>query len=327
MILITGANGFVGQACLRALYPACGPNSLAALVHRHQDGLAAFEALRTVQGGLEALPDLHEALANVETIVHLATKHRDEDGSGFSVTNVAGTQAVIDFARAVGARRIIYLSSTGVYGHRSCIDGDEHLPVRPDTAYGHSKARAEALLMRAHGPDLQTMILRHRFVIGEGDRFVIPRFIRAAQRLPILPGGGRALLSFIGVDDLAEVVHRLCALEEWPDEGPLVFHVTNGEAISMLQLLDLLGERFHIEQKRVRLPFWPLYALLRAREMLQGLDPESARAGALSSLRLKMIGRHNHFSNARLMRLLPDLKMATVAEILAASHSYYRTFL
>jgi nucleoside-diphosphate-sugar epimerase len=173
---------------------------------------------------------------------------------------------------------------------------------------------------------LRGVVLRHRFVYGEGDAAVVPRLMRAARKYPFWVAGGSARVSMVLANDLAEVVRRFATADSGDDPGgeDPVFHVTSGERLSYRQLISTLCDAFGYRPPRLSVPLWLLLAPLRLREKLLGLDPETMQG--LSSLRLKMIARDNEFSNARLLGHFPDLSFAPFAEGLARSLDYYRQF-
>lgn len=325
MILVTGATGFLGSHVVGALLGAPGAAPVRALLRAPDPGFAArFPAVEIVRGDLLDVDALAAAAAGATAVVHLASKNVDRDGSGFGV-NAKGTEALCRAAVAAGVRRLLYVSSVGVYGHGAHRDADENTPVEPDTPFSASKAAAErAVLARHEDGELAATILRHRFVYGEGDASVLPRLMRAARRYPFWIAGGRARMSLVWAPDFAEVVRRFVSDPAAADGGDPVFHVTSGEALTYRGLVEAICEAFGYRQPRFSLPLWLLLAPLRARERLLGLDPETV--AGLSSLRLKMIARDNQFSNRKLLARFPDLTFTTFARGLAESLGYYRQF-
>ena len=315
MILLTGGTGFVGSVVMQKLAQYYPETKVIALRHRNTENLKENGQFRVLAGSLQEL-SLHKAeLRGVKTLIHLASKNIDTDGTGFDAVNVEGMRRLMVLSESIGVKRAIYLSSTGVYGHASFLDADETTPTHPDTPLSRSKCKAEQIIQSYAGRGMETLVLRHRFVIGEADRHVLPRFIKAAQKLPFWLKKGRACLSFIDVEDLAQIILRFAFLSEWLwSKNGQVFHVTNGENVSLRCLIETISEAYAINKQRFNMPYLPLYALVRAREILLGIDPESKNAGNLSSIRLKLISQDNHFSNAKLMALFPDLGFKKIEE-------------
>jgi nucleoside-diphosphate-sugar epimerase len=327
VILVTGANGFLGPHVIRSLAGAAEHGRVRALLRKPDEHFVArFPDVEVLVGDLLDEGSLAAAVEGAKTVVHLASKNVDHDRSGFGVNSV-GTEKLCRAAIAAQVRRFVYVSSVGVYGHGAHREADETTPLRPDTAFSVSKAAAESVVLAHHQKGhFRGTVLRHRFVYGEGDESVLPRLIRAARKYPFWVAGGRARISLVLARDLAEVVRRFAtaeALDDLPDEDP-VFHVTSGEPLSYRQLISTICDAFGCRPPRVSLPLWLLVAPLLLREKLLRLDPETVEG--ISSLRVKMIAQDNEFSNRKLLRRFPDLDFAPFAAGLAECSDYYRRF-
>ncbi|MEE8525032.1 MAG: NAD-dependent epimerase/dehydratase family protein, partial [Thermoanaerobaculia bacterium] len=141
MIVVTGGSGFLGRHVVGAL--AAGEVPVRALDLRFGDDFAeSAPGVEMLRGDFLDGDFLRPALAGADTVVHLASKNVDHDGSGFEQVNVEGTRRLCAVAAAAGVRRLIYVSSVGIYGHGVHSDADESTPVRPDTPFSRSKAAA-----------------------------------------------------------------------------------------------------------------------------------------------------------------------------------------
>ena len=327
MILVTGAGGFIGRHVVRSLVEA-SPGSVRAFDIRFADDFEqSFGGVEAIAGDLADPEPLARAMEGVKTVVHLASKHVDHDGSGFEKVNVEGTQAVCRAAATAGVGRVIYLSSVGVYGHGAHREADETTPLAPDTPFSRSKASAEkTVLDHAAAKDFEAIILRHRFVYGDGDRAVLPRLIKAARSYPFWLSGGRARMSVIWAADLAEVIRRLSDANAVAiDSADPVYHVTDGDALSYRRVITTICRAFDYRPPRFSIPYRLLYAPVRLREILLGIDPEVA-ASSVTSIRLKLVAQDNDFSNRKLARLLPDLRFTPFEEGFERSLEFYSEF-
>lgn len=156
---MTGSAGRIGRAIVRRLageHDVLGLDRIpAATVDRVAD-LLDRDALAAACDGAEA-------------IVHVAALHAPHVGavpdSDFERVNVEGTARVIDAARAVGARTIVFTSTTALYG-AGARGGDaaawldEDSEPRPLTIYHRTKLAAEALLRSASGERLRVRVVR-----------------------------------------------------------------------------------------------------------------------------------------------------------------------
>jgi len=323
MILVTGGTGFLGCRLVRR-WSEAGEGPFLRLLSRQPEEASSTcpPGVEVAYGDLRDELSLRQAAAGVSAIVHLASKSVDRDGSGFAEVNVEGTRRLCRAAIEAGVEGFLYVSSVGVYGHGCHRDADESTPVRPDTPFSRSKAAAERILLDHHDAgELRALILRHRFVYGEGDEAVIPRIMRAARRYPFWISGGRARMSVVWVDDFAEIVRRLVLRSTRVEVDP-IFQVTDGRPVSYRQVVGTICRTFGYSLPRFSLPYHLVFAALRAREIALGIDPETA-AASLTSIRLKLMARDNTFSCRKLAGLLPDLELCTFEEGFRRSKAYY----
>lgn len=326
MIVVTGAGGFLGRHVVGALAAEAEEEPVRALDLRFADDFAeTAPGVEPLQGDFLDSAFLGPALAGADTVVHLASKNVDRDGSGFEEVNVEGTRRLCALAAAAGVRRMIYVSSVGIYGHGAHTDADESTPVRPDTPFSRSKAAAEDVVLGHHrGGDFRAAVLRHRFVYGDGDQAVVPRLIKAARSYPFWISGGRAEISLIWAPDFAEVVRRMAAGAADAADDP-VYHVTDGKPTAYRDVIGAICETFGDPLPRFSIPLPLLYLPVRLRELILGIDPEVA-SSSVTSIRLKLVAQDNSFSSARLRRLLPDLECVPFAEGFRRSLDFYRRF-
>ena len=165
--LITGGNGFVGQAlCLRLM---ADRNSVVASVR-------SPESVRSLPQGLAAVfikplaveTDWSDALFGVEVVVHLAARVHVMQESAvdplaeFRRINVEGTRRLAQSALACDVKRFVFLSSIGVNGNatRPCKRFSEQDAPAPHNDYSRSKFEAEELLrsLSAGSPTAQQNI-------------------------------------------------------------------------------------------------------------------------------------------------------------------------
>jgi nucleoside-diphosphate-sugar epimerase len=188
--LILGA-GFTGSALARALRARGEPGASIVVTRRDR---AAAEALADALGVRGARMDLGEPSSLVvpagAIVVCTAQPGRDPAGE------IAGLVAA---ASASGARKLIYVSSTGVYGPGHGAWVDETWPIAPITASGHARAAAEAALV---GAPLPWLALRAAGIYGPGRGLV--EGMRAGTYRVI--GDGACHVSRIHVDDLVAAI-------------------------------------------------------------------------------------------------------------------------
>jgi UDP-glucose 4-epimerase len=240
VVLVTGANGFVGRH-LSAVLEARGW-----MVRRAQRMLTGGE--REVQiGSIGPHTDWRAALDGVEAVVHLAARvhHPNEEGAGevYRAINTEGSLQLARSAAAAGVRRFIYLSTVFVNGATSEARGPfrEADDPRPRGVYGWSKAAAEAGLNAAAGQSgMQVSIIRPPLIYGAGavgNFQVLVRAVRLGVPLPFASIRNRR--AFLSVQNLSSfIAHRLTAVGGNLD----VFLVADDEQVSTPEFVRQIAE-------------------------------------------------------------------------------------
>ena len=136
--------------------------------------------------------------------------------------------------RAAGVSRLVYTSTPSVVHEGGDLEGgDESLPytTHPSTAYQATKTEAEKAVLAAKSPSLSVVALRPHLVWGPGDPHLVPRIIARGRRgLIALPGGGRARIDTIYVDNAADAhLAALDRLEPGAACDGKAYFITNGD--------------------------------------------------------------------------------------------------
>ncbi len=190
-----------------------------------------------------------------EILVHLAAVHRDDaPPDTYAATNIGGTRNLCNLALRRGIGQIVFTSSVAVYGDAPS-GTDERGTIAPVTLYGHSKARAEAVLRSwraAAGPGASLAILRPVVVIGPGNRGNVQRlFDQIAAGRFLMVGAGRNVKSMAHVTNVAAFLEGLIRLR--PSEG--VWNYADGPDMTMAELVALArAELLHRPGMGLRLP-------------------------------------------------------------------------
>jgi nucleoside-diphosphate-sugar epimerase len=237
--LVTGANGFIGRALLDRLLGE-GQRVRAAL--RAEGRLPARIDETVAVGALDGATDWCQALEGIGTVIHVAGRahvFRPDDRAGvsaFMTINCEGTVNLARQAAAAGVGRFVFVSSIGVNGRRS---GDRPFrisdPPAPVGPYASSKWRAEQGLRElVSGTKMEVVIVRPPLVYGRGARGTFPLLVGAIRRRWPLPIGGiRNRRSFIGIDNLTDLLWRCASV---PEAAGQTFLAADGEDVSTPEL-------------------------------------------------------------------------------------------
>jgi nucleoside-diphosphate-sugar epimerase len=260
-LIVTGANGFIGNALLHGIARHMPDLSVIALVRSEVacEQLTKLPIKLTLRrGSLQQLPsDLLPQTPHV--LVHLAVKQIDRNGRGFDEDNIDGTRRLLSQVNNY-TWGIIYNSSLSVYGEDPQRGINESVPLNPQTALARSRAAAEQLIrehMAAH--NRWALLLRPRFVLGRGDRFVLPGLL-GLSRKGLSVGSGQQRFSIINVDDYAAILlhlaHHIAQQPECPQQQAL--NVGYRTPVRFADLIDALRERYSLTAPRVTIavPVW-----------------------------------------------------------------------
>jgi len=199
------------------------------------------------------------AVDGVDAVVHLAAKvSLAGDPRDFARVNIAGTQALLDAARAAGVGRFVFVSSPSVAHTGSSLTGAGAGPAEPLAARGHyarTKAAAELLALAADEPGFAVVAVRPHLVWGPGDTQLVGRIVDRARsgRLPLLDSGA-ALIDTLYVDNAASAM--VAALDHAADDGVHgnAYVVTNGEPRPVADLLAGICTASGVPAPRLHVP-------------------------------------------------------------------------
>jgi nucleoside-diphosphate-sugar epimerase len=269
-IVVTGAAGFVGShLCARLLEQG---NDVAGI-----DAVTDFYDVTLKEANLVALADwdsftfhradllnapLRQLLDGADVVFHLAGQPgvRPSWGRKFDVyveRNILATQCLLEVSRQVPLWKIVYSSSSSVYGDAESYPTAETVRPRPVSPYGVTKLAAEHLceLYRANF-GTPTASLRLFTVYGPGQRpdMAFSRLIGAALSGNPFPlyGDGRQTRDFTYVDD---VVTALCAAAASAWTG--VANIGGGSRTSMAEVLRIVESLVGRPVATTRMPAQP----------------------------------------------------------------------
>ena len=167
--LVTGAAGFIGAHCVRFL-AARNWRVRALDIHPAPNDFKSLD-VEFAQADLRDSSTLTASLQGVDVVFHLASVHLDVGASyaEFEAVNVGAVAALVAACAAAKVRRLVHVSSVGVYGHIEHPPADESAPLHPENDYERTKRAGEDAAREAakrHGVDL--VILRPSWVYGIG---------------------------------------------------------------------------------------------------------------------------------------------------------------
>jgi len=249
--LVTGGAGFIGSNLTRRLL-ACGARVtvLDNFVTGKRENLAAADSLTVVEGDLCSLPELPEIVSQSDYVFHLAAQVGNiksiKDPEADVRTNVLGSVRLFHTCKSTAVKKVVYSSSSAIFGESAEIPIDEERPRTPESFYALSKLAGEqyALLSQSLW-GLPAVCLRYFNVFGlpmENNEYtgVISIFfhrLQADEPLVIF-GDGNQCRDFIYVSDVAQA-NLLAAKRGKPGR---VYNIGSGKATTILQLAETMIE-------------------------------------------------------------------------------------
>ena len=291
-VVVTGGAGFIGSHTTRGLLDAGYE------VHVIDD-LSDGKQERVPEGAVLHVADIRDPsiidiCKGATALFHLAALPRVpysvEYPKESNEVNVTGTLAVLVAARDAGIKKVIFSSSSAVYGNQESLPLVETLPVYPDNPYGLHKSVSEQymrLFTELYG--VQTVCLRYFNVYGPGMdpeggyALAIPRFLLLhAKGEPLtITGDGTQTRDFIHVQDVVRAQIRACECEA-VGKGEVI-NIGSGRSISMNELAALIGGECTYIPARPEARHM-LADITRAKELL-GWEPQLRLEDSIEALR------------------------------------------
>ena len=255
-VVVTGGAGFIGSAIARALLA-------------RGDEVVAFDNLLTgfkenvpddaelIEGDLRALDDVRSAFAGADAVVHQAALRsvpKSVDDPLLSAScNITGTLNALIAAEENGVKRLVYASSSSVYGGVDEGLNREDMTPNPLSPYAASKLAGEQYCkVWSHLKDIETVSLRYFNVYGPGQHpeskysAVFPAFISAllAKRSPEVHWTGEQSRSFTFIDDV--VAANLSALDASASVSGQVFNIGGDRSTSVNEVLRSIADAMDV---------------------------------------------------------------------------------
>jgi nucleoside-diphosphate-sugar epimerase len=264
-VLVTGGAGFIGSNLARALLKRGDEvRVLDNFSTGNRSNLVGLD-VEVVEGELRSYERVHAAVRSRELVFHLgalgSVPRSVQDPLTTSAVNVEGTLNVLLAARDEGVRRVVFASSSSIYGNQPELPLLERMSPDPISPYGVGKLAAERYCVsfsRVYH-SFETVVLRYFNVFGPGQdprsqyAAVVPLFIRAiaAGEAVTIFDDGEQSRDFTYVDNVVEA--NLVAAEAGGVSGR-IFNISAGTPTTVNELADTIGRLLDQPVDRTYLP-------------------------------------------------------------------------
>jgi len=273
--LVTGVAGFIGshlaERLIREGFDVIGIDSFENyyprwIKEKNIENLVKSPRFTFVEANLLSdnlfnLPELSSNLNKIDYIFHQAAqagvrKSWGKDFQAYTHNNILATQKLLEVAKNLNIKKLIYASSSSVYGNAENLPIKETSPTRPLSPYGVSKLAGENLcFLYFKNFAVPTICLRYFTVYGPRQRpdMAFHKFIKGIlddEEIQIY-GSGRQTRDFTYISDIVEA--SFLALNAPPGE---ILNIGGGKRISLIDALGLIeiltGKKAKVKKKDVQ---------------------------------------------------------------------------
>ena len=307
--VVTGGSGYFG-------------NLLVARLLERGDQVRVFDILDAedrpadvefVQGDIRDKRAVADAVAGADAVLHnVAMVPLAKDKDAFWSVNSNGTLNLLEACRSNNVKKVVYTSSSAVFGIPEQLPVDEYVTPRPAEAYGKAKLAGEEMCWRFADEGLDVSIIRPRTIMGHGRLGIMQilfDWIREGRNVPVFDGGHNKY-QFVHADDLAEA----CILAaERP--GPRAYNIGANRFGTMRETLQALVDHAQTGSRVKSVPSAPAVMAMKLTSAL-GMSP----LGAYHSL---MYGQDMYFDGERARQELGWSPRYSNEEMFCESYDWY----
>jgi len=278
IITIIGGSGFIGQNITRMLKEK----------HRIKILDVKKSPITNVDfmtGDINEINSINKATKNSDIVIHLAAAlgviNTEKNPIHTLDTNIYGTRNVLESCKKNNVRKIIFSSSSEVYGEPKKIPISENDDVIPITNYGVSKLAAEEYIKaysREHGIRYTILRLFNVYGNGQGNSWVIPEFINKALKNHkiLIHGDGSQVRAFCHVSDVARAFQS--ALRKGDSE---IINVGNN--LEPINIKSLAKKIISLSNSKSHIDFIPFEKSKRNRTEIMTRIPQISKAKKILS--------------------------------------------
>jgi nucleoside-diphosphate-sugar epimerase len=307
--LVTGGSGFFGHLLVERL-TARGDRVRSFDLTPADD---EFEGVEFQRGDIRDAAAVRHACEGIDAVYHnVAQQPLSKDPELMRTVNLDGTRNLLQAALECGVGKLIFTSSTAVFGIPAELPIRRSTKATPVEPYGRTKVAAEALCRHYVARGLDITVIRPRTILGHGRLGIFQmlfEWIREGRNVPVM-GTGDNRFQFVHALDLAEA--SILAAQR---PGPKVYNIGTDRFGTMREVLEALCRHAGTGSKVKSVPDAPVRWLMAGASRL-GLSP-------LGAYHYMAYGKPNYFDISDAVSELGWRPAWSNEEAMTASYDWY----
>lgn len=251
-VLVTGANGFIGQhLCRKLIDSGCFVRGLG-----HEKNKLYFiseDEIEFIYGDLRNVNTLPGIMDNIDTVYHLAAIPRNDlskTWQDFYDINIKGTEDLLNLAKKSNVKKFIFISTVEAAGYSiNFTPRVENEIPNPTNNYGKSKLEAEKIVL-GNKFGIDVTVARLPMIYGPGTFLIVPKLFGIVKKgfYPFI-GNGKTLMEFCYVGNAVEALFLLGTNSKSNNN---LFYISDYRSYTIKEVIDAIAK----SQNRKYLPIY-----------------------------------------------------------------------
>ena len=252
-VLVTGATGFIGKKLAEVL--AQRENAMVTGTGRKLEKASQLKDIGVKLLALDLIDqkELRQAFVDVKYVFHCAGA-LGGDKKKAELINVRATEEIVKAAAGAGVKRVVHISTVGVYDMKHSDVVEESTPLAPDhsSSYPRTKARGEKIAFETgKSHDIEVVALRPSMVYGPGDGvWTTMMYNNVCEGKPVFLGDGSYNFNPVYLDDVVEAIIKAATSTGVDGEA---FNISSEVTTTWKTFMDYYGEACNKKPKSIPL--------------------------------------------------------------------------
>lgn len=307
-VLITGGSGYFGEVLAKRVMEVGGE------VRIFDKNAPQNSKFKFFPGDIRDQKAVELACDGIDVVLHnVAQVPLAKDLELFHSVNIVGTKILLNAALKQHVQKVVYTSSSAVFGVPENNPVSEETTPTPMEAYGRAKLDGEKLCEYFSSLGLDVSIVRPRTILGHGRLGIFQilfEWVRTGKNIPVL-GDGENIYQFIHADDLAEIILRVASRQ-----GSETFNAGASRFCTMRHTLESLVAHAGTTSKVRSLPSKPVEVTMNI--------ASSVGASPLGKYHSLMYGKSLYFNNDKVKNILNYETVHDNISAICDSYDWYK---